>query len=313
MSKLSVIVSVYNEEAVLQQFYDAIIPVLEKCVWDYELIFVNDGSSDASAGILDYFAMQSTKIKIIHFSKNYGHESAMLAGIDYAKGDGIVCMDADLQHPVELLPQIIEKFEDGYEVITMVRLSNKSNALWKKATSGLFYKILNKISEVKFDENASDFFAISKKPAQVIRKDFRECNRFLRAFIQSIGFNKTTLEYEAKDRIQGESKYNFKKLFRFSISALLSFSNLPLRIATICGGFSAITCFVLIIYTIYSKIALGTPSGYATTIVVICFMFMILFFLLGIIGEYLALILTEIRKRPIYLVRETVNIDNEEE
>lgn len=313
IGKISIVVSVYNEEPVLQHFHNAVMPILENCGCEYELIFVNDGSRDASAGIIDRMSMENENIKAVHFSKNYGHEAAMIAGIDYATGDGIICMDSDLQHPVELIPRIIDKFNEGYEVITMVRLSNKSTKLWKKATSGLFYKMLNKMSDVKFDNNASDFFAITKKPAEVVRKHFRESNRFLRAFIQSIGFKKTELEYEAKDRVAGESKYGFLKLFKFSISAILSFSNLPLRLASVCGGCSAIGCIIMIIYTIYSKIHNGTPSGYATTIVIICFMFMILFFLLGIIGEYLAIILAEIRKRPIYIVRDTRNIENKKD
>ena len=195
INKLSIVVSVYNEEAVLDKFYETILPILEEIDSDYELIFVNDGSRDASPAILDRLAMDSKKVKVIHFSRNYGHEAAMIAGIDYSSGDGIVCMDADLQHPVECIPQILDTFNQGYEVISMVRTANKSAGFVKNLTSGLFYKILNKISEVHFEENASDFFAITKKPAEVLKKHFRETSRFLRAYVQSIGFKKTTIEY----------------------------------------------------------------------------------------------------------------------
>ena len=313
INKLSIVVSVYNEEAVLDKFYETIFPILEGIDSDYELIFVNDGSRDASPAILDRLAMESNKVKVVHFSRNYGHEAAMIAGIDYSSGDGIICMDADLQHPVECIPQILDTFNQGYEVISMVRTANKSAGLIKNITSGLFYKILNKISEVQFEENASDFFAITKKPAEVLRKHFRESSRFLRAYVQSIGFKKTTIEYEAHDRAAGESKYSIKNLFKFSIQAMLSYSDLPLKIASLCGTFAGIACVILIIYSIYVKICVGAPGGYTTTVVVICFMFTVLFFLLGIIGEYLSVILAEIRKRPIYLVRDAVNFEKDQE
>lgn len=313
IKKLSIVVSVYNEEAVLDKFYQAIHPIVQSLDSDYELIFVNDGSRDASPAILDRLAMDSDKVKVIHFSRNYGHEAAMIAGIDYSSGDGVICMDADLQHPVECIPQILDTFNQGYEVISMVRIANKSAGLIKNVTSGLFYKLLNKISDTHFEENASDFFAVTRKPAEVLKKHFRESSRFLRAYVQSIGFKKTTLEYEAHDRAAGESKYSIRSLFKFSVQAMLSYSDLPLQIASVCGTFAGIACVILIIYSIYMKIHIGAPGGYTTIIVVLCFMFTVLFFLLGIIGEYLSIILGEVRKRPIYLVRDTVNFEKEQE
>lgn len=313
IKKLSIVVSVYNEEAVLDKFYQTIRPVLQSLDSDYELIFVNDGSRDASPAILDRLAMDSDKVKVIHFSRNYGHEAAMIAGIDYSSGDGVICMDADLQHPVECIPQILNTFNQGYEVISMVRTANKSAGVIKNVTSGLFYKVLNKISDTHFEENASDFFAVTRRPVEVLKKHFRESSRFLRAYVQSIGFKKTTLEYEAHDRAAGESKYNIRSLFKFSVQAMLSYSDLPLQIASICGTFAGVACVILIIYSIYMKIHVGAPGGYTTIIVVLCFMFTVLFFLLGIIGEYLSIILGEVRKRPIYLVRDTVNFEKEQE
>ncbi len=311
--KISIVVSVYNEEAVLDQFYPAIRPVLETLECEYELLFVNDGSRDASAGILERLAMESKQVKVIHFSRNYGHEAAMLAGVDYSSGDGIICMDADLQHPVECISQIVQALCDGYEVITMIRTSNQDAGWMKNVTSKLFYKILNGVSEIHFDENASDFFAVSRKPAEVLRKHFRETHRFMRAYIQNIGFRKTEIEYEANRRAAGKSKYNLRLLMHFSVQAVLSYSNMPLKIASYCGSGAGIVCILLIIYSIYTKIHTGAPGGYTTTIVVICFMFTILFFLLGIIGEYLAVILSEVRNRPEYLIRSTVNFQEKEE
>ena len=313
ISKLSVVISVYNEEAVLDKMYEAILPVVERLTCDYELLFVNDGSRDASPAILDRLAMESQKVKVIHFSRNYGHEAAMIAGIDYCSGDGIICMDADLQHPVECIPQILDAFHQGYEVVSMVRTSNKSAGIFKNITSQLFYKILNGISDTHFEENASDFFAVTKRPAEVLRKHFRESSRFLRAYVQSIGWKKTTIEYTAGERAGGKSKYSIRNLFKFSVKAMISYSDLPLKMASLCGTAAGFACVLLIIYSIYMKIHVGAPGGYTTIIVVICFMFTVLFFLLGIIGEYLSVILGEIRHRPIYLVRDMVNFDTPKE
>ncbi|MFR4441621.1 MAG: glycosyltransferase family 2 protein, partial [Hungatella sp.] len=167
--KLSVVVSVYNEEAALEQFYRAVKEVLETLSWDHELIFVNDGSQDRSREILDLLVKQDPKVKTIHFSRNFGHEAAMIAGIDYSTGDGIICMDADLQHPPACIPEIIEKLESGYEVISMVRTKNVSAGWFKNIASVGFYWLINVLSDVKFESNASDFFAISSRVSQVLR------------------------------------------------------------------------------------------------------------------------------------------------
>lgn len=309
INKISIVVSVYNEEEVLVSFYEEIMKILATINQEYEILFVNDGSVDLSYDILMNFSRKDKKIKVINFSRNFGHEAAMLAGIDYSTGDGVICMDADLQHPVQMIPLIIEKFEAGYEVISMVRTKNESISLIKKITSGMFYKVLNMMSSVQFENNASDFFAMTRKPANVIRSEYREKVRFLRGYVQSIGFKKTTIEYEANKRVAGQSKYSIKKLLSFSINALLGFSNLPLKMAGICGMFSGLIGLILMIYTLYSKVTYGTPAGYATIIIVICFMFAILFVLLGIIGEYLGIIFMETKGRPLYIVSAMSNID----
>ena len=202
--KLSVVVSVYNEEQALPMFYETIKLILEILPWDYELLFVNDGSRDDSLSILKEYAARDEKVKVVSFSRNFGHEAAMIAGIDYADGDGIVCMDADLQHPPECLPEIVRKFEEGCGVISMVRTKNKSAGLIKNITSAGFYWVINTLSDVKFEPNASDFFAVSKEAAEVLRKNYREKVRFLRGYVQSIGFQKATISYEAHVRIAGE-------------------------------------------------------------------------------------------------------------
>lgn len=304
---LSVVVSVYNEEQALPLFYQTTKPILEALKWDYELIFVNDGSRDESLNILREISSQDEKAKVISFSRNFGHEAAMIAGIDHAKGDAIVCMDADLQHPPECLEPIIEKLEEGHGVINMVRTQNKSAGVIKNITSAGFYWVINTLSDVKFQPNASDFFAISRQAADVLRDNYREKVRFLRGYVQNIGFRKTTIEYEAHDRVAGESKYSIRKLFAFSVNTIMCFSNLPLKLGIYAGIFAAMMGVIVMIYTLFTR--QGAPSGYATIVILNCFMFAILFVIVGIIGEYIAILFSEMKDRPIYIVEEKRNIE----
>lgn len=308
MKKISIIVSVYNEEAALSEFYRVAKPIFDSLVWDYELLFVNDGSTDRSLELLRQFAKEDPRIKLINFSRNFGHESAMLAGLDHASGDALVCMDADLQHPPECLSSIIERFEEGYEVINMVRTHNKSAGFIKNITSGGFYKVLNSISDVKLLANASDFFAMTDQAAQVLRDNYREKVRFLRGYVQNIGFKKTNIEYEAKARVAGESKYSIRKLFKFSINTILCFSDLPLKLGIYSGMLVGGLGLLVMLNTIYDWARYGTPSGYATIVVLLCFMFAMLFVVVGIIGEYIAILFMELKDRPIYIIKDTQNM-----
>ena len=311
--KLSVVVSCYNEELALRQFYAETSKVLKSLSWDYELIFVNDGSQDGSIEILKELAAGDEKVKVVDFSRNFGHEAAMIAGMDYSSGDGIVCMDADLQHPPECLPGIIAKLDEGYDVINMVRTKNESAGWFKNFAGAAFYRLINILSDVKFEPNASDFFAVSKKAAKVLKTNYREKVRFLRGYVQNIGFRRTTIEYEARNRVAGESKYSIKKLITFSMNTIMCFSNLPLKLGIYAGGFAGVLGIIMVIYTIWSWAEVGTPSGYATTIVLICFMFAILFLIVGIIGNYIAILFAELKDRPIYIVGETKNFPDEKE
>jgi glycosyltransferase, family 2 len=310
--KISIIISVYNEEEVLFEFYRETIKVLLLIDNPYEIIFVNDGSMDGSRSILFKIAKDDENVKVVHFSRNFGHEAAMIAGIDHAEGDYLVCMDADLQHPPTLLPEIIRRFEAGFDIINMVRTVNKSAGIIKNITSSAFYKIINRLSDMKLVSNASDFFGISKRVADVLRNSYREKTRFLRGYVQNVGFNTTNIDYEAGKRFAGESKYSIKKLFRFSINTIMTFSNLPLKLGMYAGGMAAFLAIIMMIYTVISFLRVGTPSGYATIICLICFMFSVLFFIVGIIGEYLGLILAEIKDRPIYIVEEKINFNKKE-
>ena len=306
---LSVVVSCYNEEMALEQFYKETAGILKKLPWSYELIFVNDGSQDGTMRVLDLLASRDERVKVISFSRNFGHEAAMIAGLDYSSGDGIVCMDADLQHPPEYLSQILEKFEAGYDVINMVRTKNESAGWFKNLASSAFYHLINLLSDVRFEPNASDFFAVSGRAAKVLKESYREKVRFLRGYVQSIGFNRTTIEYEARTRVAGESKYSIKKLITLSLNTIMCFSNLPLKLGIYAGAGAGLLGVLVMIYTIWSWARVGTPNGYATTIVLICFMFAVLFLIVGVIGNYIAILFAELKDRPIYIVGETKNFE----
>lgn len=304
---LSVIISVFNEEEALPLYLREAKKVLEDCGWEYELIFVNDGSTDKSRAILNAMAETEQSIKVIHFSRNFGHEAAMIAGIDSAAGDAVICMDADLQHPTAMLPEMLRLFEEGYDVISMVRTANHSAGWLKNISSSGFYTVMNALSGTSFEKNASDFFGLSERAAQILREDYRERVRFLRGYVQSLGFRSTVLHYEAGQRAAGHSKYSIKKLFRFSVNTIMSFSDLPLRLGVYAGAASGLLGLLLLLYSVVVKMRSGAPDGYTTLIVVICFMFSVLFLLVGIIGQYIGVLFQEIKGRPIYIVEEKRN------
>ncbi len=307
MKRLSIVVSAYNEEAGLSEFYKVTkgcCETLGALGWDYRFLFVNDGSRDGTLQILRQLAAEDpAHVTFLSFSRNFGHEAAMTAGLDHADGDALVFMDADLQHPPTCLSEIVQKLEEGYEVISMVRTQNRSAGWIKNLTSGGFYWLINRLSEVHFEPNASDFFVISSRVQQVLKTSYREKVRFLRGYVQNVGFRKTRLFYEAAPRVAGESHYSLRKLLTFSINTIMCFSNMPLKLGIGAGLFSSLMGLLVLLYTLCTR--QGAPSGYATVVVLLCFMFSVLFFLVGIIGEYIAVLFEELKDRPIYIIEET--------
>ncbi len=307
MKRLSIVVSAYNEEAGLSEFYKVTkgcCETLGALGWDYRFLFVNDGSQDSTLQILRQLAAEDpVHVTFLSFSRNFGHEAAMTAGLDHADGDALVFMDADLQHPPTCLSEIVQKLEEGYEVISMVRTQNRSAGWIKNLTSGGFYWLINRLSEVHFEPNASDFFVISSRVQQVLKTSYREKVRFLRGYVQNVGFRKTRLFYEAAPRVAGESHYSLRKLLTFSINTIMCFSNMPLKLGIGAGLFSSLMGLLVLLYTLCTR--QGAPSGYATVVVLLCFMFSVLFFLVGIIGEYIAVLFEELKDRPIYIIEET--------
>lgn len=302
--KVSIVVSVYNEEDALNSFYKALNQELSQLSYQFEIIFVNDGSVDKSRSIIDTLSSEDDRVKGIHFSTNFGHEAAMIAGIDHSSGDAIICIDADLQHPVDRIKDMLSEYEEGYEVINMVRESRDDGGFLKNVVSKVFYKFLNKIAPINFEANGTDFFLISKNVAKVLRSEYRERTRFVRGFIQILGFKRTKLGFKASARAAGESKYNLGNLLILSADAIVSFSKLPLLIGLFLGVICSFIAIGIGIYSLVMNIIGDTPPGYTTLILVLTVFFAFQFFLIGVIGLYIGYMFEENKKRPIYIVEE---------
>jgi dolichol-phosphate mannosyltransferase len=305
----SVVVSVYNEEECLQMFYDSLSETLASLKISYEIIFVNDGSTDNSLAVLKNIATSDNTVRIVNFSKNFGHEAAMLAGIDYSYGESVICMDSDLQHPPEKIPEMLRKNAEGFDVVNMVRAARKDARLMQKMSSKLFYKFINGISSVKLAESASDFFLISKKVCKILQNDYRERTRFLRGIIQLVGFKKTTIEFEAPKRAAGKSKYSFFKLLKLSFTAISAFSKVPLQIGIGTGLIFVVLSIVLIIFSFVMWILGKTIPGYTTLIIFFSAFAGIQLFVIGLIGQYISYIFDEVKGRPVYVVDEVFGFE----
>jgi len=300
----SIVASVFNEEESVMMFYKSLTETLVSLQISYEIIFVNDGSTDNSLQILKNIAASDNTVKIIDFSRNFGHEAAMIAGIDHACGEAVICMDSDLQHPPAMIPEMLQKKAEGFDVVNMVRTKNKDTGVLQKINSKLFYKFINSISSVKLAENASDFFLISQKVCKVLRSDFRERTRFLRGIIQLVGFRKTALEYVAPKRFAGKSKYSFFKLLKLSLTAISSFSKIPLQLGIFTGLIFSAISLILIVFSLVMWILDKTIPGYTTLIIFMSAFAGIQLFVTGLIGQYISYVFDEVKGRPPYIVDE---------
>lgn len=304
---ITVVASVYNEEPNIEAFCGCIVKEASGAGLMFDVLFVDDGSTDGGAEKIRRLSEADPRVGMIKLSRNFGHEAAMLAGIDNAEGDAVICMDSDLQHPPEMIPAMAKKFLEGFDVVNMTRNKNSRHTpLGKRFMSALFYKFLNFVTKVRLEENASDFFLISRKAADALRNGYRERARFLRGFIQIMGFKKTSLAYDCGKRLAGKSKYTFRSLLRLSVNALTSFSNVPLRMGIFLGCITGAASIAAAVYSLAMRLTTETPPGYTTIVTLICLLFSINFFVLGIIGEYIGHVLHEVKGRPIYIVDEIV-------
>ncbi|HDR6313701.1 glycosyltransferase [Bacillus cereus] len=313
MQKLiSVVVPMYFEEEVAQECYNRLKSVMLQNDINYEFVFVNDGSTDRTMEILSEIAANDYRTKIVNFARNFGHQIAVTAGIAAAKGDAIVIIDADLQDPPEVITELIAKWEEGYEVVYAKRKQRKGETWFKLLTAKYFYKFLNYMSDIDIPKDTGDFRIIDRKVADVFNQ-MTERNRFIRGMMSWVGFRQTYVEYERDERFAGETKYPLKKMIKFASDGIIAFSTKPLRIVMTLGLLSVLISIIVLLYTITVKIiGTGTQTGWASIMVAITFFSGIQLLGLGIVGQYIARIYDESKNRPIYIVKETINIEQEE-
>lgn len=307
---ISVVVPMYYEEEVAHECYNRLKFVLNR--YQHEFIFVNDGSTDKTEEILREIASKDANVKVINFARNFGHQTAVTAGIHYAKGDAIVIIDADLQDPPEIIPDLIDKWMEGYEVVYAKRKKRPGETWFKLVTAKYFYRFLNYMSDIEIPKDTGDFRIIDRKVAEVFKR-MPERNRFVRGMFSWIGFHQTFIEYERDERFAGETKYPFKKMIRFASDGIISFSTKPLRMVMGLGFLSVVISFLVLLYALFTKLT-GQPveAGWTSIMVAITFFSGIQLLGLGIVGQYIARIYDESKDRPIYIVRDTVNIYEEE-
>jgi dolichol-phosphate mannosyltransferase len=308
---ISIIVPMYSEEKVARTCYDRLKTVMDEHQINYEFIFINDGSTDKTIDILKEIAKENDRTKVIDFSRNFGHQNAVTAGIDNALGEAMIIIDADLQDPPELIPQMITKWKEGYDVVYGKRKLRKGETWFKLLTAKYFYRFLNYMTDIEIPKDTGDFRLIDRKVAEVFKK-MSERNRFIRGMIAWIGFRQTYIEYERDKRFAGETKYPLKKMIKFASDGIVSFSSKPLRIVTVFGFVTVFISICLLIYSIFVKL-MGNhiQLGWTSLIVAISFFSGIQLLAIGIIGQYVARIYDESKNRPIYIIKDTMNIESE--
>jgi len=307
--RYSIVVPVFNEENVLNEFYKRLTITMNKLEESYEIIFVNDGSTDTSLKIMMKFHSYDKRVKIIDFSRNFGHQIAITAGIDYASGEAIVTIDADLQDPPKVIPELIKKWKESYDVVYGVRKKREGESFFKKVTASIFYKLLNRITDINIPLDSGDFRLIDRKVANNLKK-IREKNRYIRGLTSWIGFKQIGVLYDREKRFAGYTKYPLRKMIKLGLDAIFSFTNLPLKIATYFGFLVVGLGFSYQIYILILKIFINvTIQSCASLIVAVLFLGGVQLICIGIIGEYIGRIGEEIKKRPLYVIKGVINED----
>ncbi|KAB2440312.1 glycosyltransferase family 2 protein [Bacillus luti] len=300
----SIIIPMYNEEAVIEETYRRLKRVMKDANGMYELLFINDGSQDKCADIIKQFMIGDKTVKLIDFSRNFGHQIAITAGMDYADGDAVIIIDADLQDPPELILQMIEKWKEGYEVVYAKRMKRKGETWFKKWSASTFYRVLRASTDIDIPVDTGDFRLMDQKVCKEMRK-INENNRFVRGLVSWIGFRQIAIEYVRDERVAGETKYPLKRMVKLCLDGILSFSYKPLKLAIYSGLLLSSSGFLYFIYVLYLSIFTeATMKGWPSIISIMLIFNGFMLFMLGIIGEYIGRIYDETKGRPLYIVRE---------
>ena len=302
----TIIIPVYNEEEVILTCHERLTAVMAKLSGTYELLYINDGSKDSSADIIRILAKQDAHIQLIDFSRNFGHQVAISAGFKYARGDAVIVIDADLQDPPEIIPQMIEKWKQGYEVVYGRRSKREGESFFKKATSRIYYRLLTRLTNVNIPVDVGDFRLIDRKVCNAL-KMLREKNRYVRGLISWLGFRQTEVEFVRAARYAGKTKYPLKKMVRFALDGIISFSSKPLKLAVWPGILMSLAGFGYFLVILYLKFfTRRTELGWASLMSAVLFFNGYILIMLGIMGEYLGRLYDESKQRPLFVVRGTI-------
>ncbi len=299
---LSIIVPVFNEEAVIPPFYERLRKVVHSQDGGYEIIFVNDGSTDRSMEELLKLRQSDPRIKIIEFSRNFGHQMAITAGLDYTRGRAVIIMDGDLQHPPEVIPKLIQKWKEGFELVYTVRKETKEASYFKNLSATIFYSLINKIGDIHVQKHGADFRLVDRKVLENL-KLLRERSRFMRGLFNWVGYSQTGVEFEADVRYAGTTKYSLKKMILFALDGITSFSSFPLRISTYFGLAVSTISFLYAAFAVYARLFTNIAlPGWTSILVAVLFLGGVQLITIGLLGEYIGRIYNEVKQRPLYII-----------
>jgi len=305
---ISILIPAYNEEPVLDKLFTRLANLAnDNKDYDFEFLFVNDGSKDKTLDLIKEYADTDPRVSYINLSRNFGKEIGMIAGLDHATGDATVVIDADLQDPPELIPAMIKLWEAGYDDVYAKRKSREGESFLKKFTSKMYYKTLQSVTRIPIQEDTGDFRLLDRRVVEAL-KQFRESQRNTKAMFSWVGFHKKEILYDRDQRAAGETKWNYIKLVELAIDGITSFTTAPLRISTYAGIAVSILAFIYLVYLVIRTVFLGVDlAGYPSTMAVILFLGGVQLLSLGIIGEYVGRIFNETKQRPLYLIEEYHN------
>ena len=307
---LSLVVPLYNEAQALDEFFAVVIPILDKTSNDYEVVCVNDGSQDETLERLGQIRQANPRIKVVNLTRNFGKEIALTAGLDFARGDAVIPIDVDLQDPPELIPVLIEKWRQGYDMVTTVRTGRQVDSFAKRLSADFFYRLVARLSMTPIPPHSGDYRLMDRKVVDAL-KQLPERTRFMKGLFGWLGFNQTEVPYERRSRSAGQSKWSYWKLWNLGLEGIFSFSTLPLRIWTYIGGACALFSLAYLLFIFVRTLMYGADvPGYPSLITVMLFFSGLNMMGLGILGEYLGRVFIEVKQRPLYLVQDLIGFEN---
>lgn len=301
---ISVVVPAFNEEAALPEFHQALTPILSAQPFDFEIVYVNDGSSDNTLNIIKELRLSDNQVALVDLSRNFGKEIALTAGLQKSVGDAVIVIDADLQDPPELIPELIREWQNGYDVVYAQRTHRSGESALKKATAHFFYRIIQGISKINIPEDSGDFRILSRRAVNALNT-LNEQHRFMKGLFAWIGYRQKAVPYQRDPRLAGKTKWSYWKLWNFALDGITSFTIAPLKISTYLGMLTAVGAFTYGIYMVIETLIHGNPvPGYPSLIVIILMLGGVQLVAIGVLGEYLGRIFNETKRRPLYFVNE---------